>query len=322
MKLSIVIICWNDWKVIRNCLRSIFEGTHSISYEVIVSDNGSSDGSPGLIQDEFPHVRIIENGANVGFARGNNSGIRASQGEFVLILNPDTIIHNGALDHWIAFANAHPNAGAFGCRVLNPDGSYQISARPFPTPLGDAIAALYLRSLGRLSNAFLSDTYVGWHGESERQIDWQSGCCVMFRGALLKELGGFDEQFFYHFEEVDLCRRVWNAGWPILYTPDASITHLGGQSVGRYPIRFALERERNRYRYFYKHFGRRSLQWCRYTALASFIIRRGGLGVVNLFRPTASVRNRLSTYRILSKWTWQLNPVRFMHSGQEPAVPA
>jgi GT2 family glycosyltransferase len=238
MKLSVVIICWNDLRVIRDCLRSIYEGTHATDFEVIISDNGSVDDSIEFVRKHYPQVRIVENQQNLGFARGNNAGIRASRGEYVLILNPDTIIHDGAFDRLIEFADRHPEAGAFGCRVLNPDGTYQVSARLFPTIWRYWVSAL---GLSKLSSLFVYEEYPRWRGDTERSVDWQSGCCVMFRAGLLKNLGGFDEQFFYHFEEVDLCRRVWNAGRPILFTPQAVITHLGGQSVGR----LSVSRSRN-----------------------------------------------------------------------------
>src|SRR6202167_736594 len=157
MKLSIVIICWNDWKVIEDCLRSIFETTHGVEYEVIVSDNGSTDGSVEKIRAQFPSVRILENRANLGFAKANNVGIREAGGEYVLILNPDTIIHDGSLDRWIEFADRHPEAGGFGCRVLNPDGSYQSSARPFPTVWRGWLGAFCLGFLGHLSDVFTAD---------------------------------------------------------------------------------------------------------------------------------------------------------------------
>src|SRR5213080_2162859 len=215
MKLSIVIICWNDRKVIGDCLQSIIAGTHTTEFEVIVSDNGSTDGSVEWIRQSFPRVRVVENGANLRFSKANNVGIRASRGELVLILNPDTLIHDGALDTWVEFADRHPEVGAFGCRVLNADGSYQEPARPFPTIWREWVAALYLRRLAHLSDVFISDTYTGWRGDTERSVDWQSGCCVMLRADLLKRLGGFDEQFYYYYEDVDLCRRVWEAGSPI-----------------------------------------------------------------------------------------------------------
>lgn len=320
MKLSVVIICWNDTKVILNCLESIFSGTQGTEIEVIVSDNGSTDGSPEMIRQKYPLARVIENRANLGFGKGNNVGIRASTGEYVLILNPDTIVHPGSLDRWLAFADRHPEAGVFGCRVLNPNGTYQISARPFPALLGDWVAALGLTPLAYLSNAFLPGEYVGWKGDTERAVDWQSGCCVMFRGKLLRELGGFDEQFFYHYEEVDLCRRARNAGFPLLFTPSVTITHLGGQSVGRFPIRFALERHRNRYRYFYKHFGPQAAKRCRRVALIHARVRRLGYGLLGLFRPSESLRNRLEMYKVLIAWNKQLDPIRFVEKGEEPQL--
>jgi GT2 family glycosyltransferase len=317
MKLSIVIICWNDLRVIRDCLRSIFEGTHNTDFEVIVSDNGSVDDSTEFIHKHYPAVRVVENQQNLGFARGNNVGICASRGEYVLILNPDTIIHDGALDKFVGFADRHPEAGAFGCRVLNPDGSYQVSARLFPTIRRYWVSAL---GLSKLSSAFVYEEYPRWRGDTERSIDWQSGCCVMFRGDLLRRLGGFDEQFFYHFEEVDLCRRVWNAGQPILFTPEAAITHLGGQSVNRFPVRFEIEKHRSRYRYFYKHFGRAAARRCRRLSIAKIRVRQLGYGLLNRFRPSEVLERRLEMYREVVRWNQALDPVEFVETGEEPRL--
>lgn len=320
MKLSVVIICWNDLEVIRDCLRSVFEETRSTEFEVIVSDNGSSDGSVAYIREHHPQVRIVENGANLGFGRGNNAGIAVAQGEYTLILNPDTIIHRRALDRWVEWADRHPEAGAFGCRVLNSDGSFQVCARPFPTLGRYLVSALYLRPLGRLSSRFASDTYVGWQGDSEREVDWQMGCCVMFRTELLKSLGGFDPRFFYHFEEVDLCYRVWQAGKSIRYFPAAEITHLGGQSVGRFPIRFKLETYRNRYRYFFKHYGAAGVRRIRWISLLQLGLRRLGYGILARLRPSEALANRLEMYRVLIRWNLRVDPMRFIEHGEEPEV--
>lgn len=320
MKLSIVILCWNDLKVISDCLRSIVVATHSIDYEVIVSDNGSTDGSAEAIERDYPTVKVLRNGCNLGFAKGNNAGIEISTGEYVLILNPDTIIHEGALDDWISFADQKPQSGAFGCRVLNSDGSYQGPARPFPTVWRSWISALYLRRLAYLSDAFASDTYTGWNGTTERLIDWQSGCCIMFRREVLTELRGFDEQFFYNYEEVDLCRRVWNAGYPISFDPTTTITHLGGQSVNRFPVRFAIEKQRNRYRYFYKHFGQRGARQCRWPLLLSLRVRQIGYSVKRMVKPSEEVEKRLEMYRACYLWNKLIDPVRFVSEGEEPLI--
>jgi GT2 family glycosyltransferase len=318
VKLSVVIICWNDLKVIKSCLQSIERETRAIDFEVVVSDNGSTDGSLACIREHFPNVRIVQNRANLGFAKGNNAGIRVAQGEYVLILNPDTIIHDRALERLVAYADVHPEAGAFGCRVLNRDGSFQNPARPIPTVRGYLIAALCLRWLSRISDFFSSDTYVGWDGHTEREIGFQSGCCVMFRRELLYQLNGFDERFFYHFEESDLCYRAWKMGSSIRFCPEAEITHLGGQSVGRFPIRFALETYRSRYRYFYKHFGETGLRRIRWVSLLHLGLRWSAYGLLRLVKPSEALRSRLDCYRILFRWNWQLDPLLFITKGVEP----
>ncbi|HEY3856220.1 MAG TPA: glycosyltransferase family 2 protein [Verrucomicrobiae bacterium] len=318
MKLSVVIICWNDFKVIQDCLKSIFAEPLSFDFEVIISDNGSTDPSIPFVKEHYPRVKVVENGANLGFAKGNNAGIRAASGEYVLILNPDTIIHGKSLESFVAFAQNHPKAGAFGCRVLNRDGSDQNPARPLPTVHGYLIAALGLRFLAKFSKAFESDKYLNWDGLSEKEIGFQSGCCVMVRNELLSQLEGFDERFFYHFEETDLCFRVWKSGRSILFCPDAVITHLGGQSVGRFPVRFALETYRSRYRYFFKHYGESGARQIRLVSLVSLAIRCCGYSLINALKPREAVKNRLFCDRALLAWNWRLDPLRFIKEGAEP----
>lgn len=318
MKLSIVIICWNDLEVIDGCLESIFSRTKDLEFEVIVSDNGSTDDSIKHIRRKFPSVHVVENGANLGFARGNNAGINVARGKYTLILNPDTIILDHALEKLVAFAECHPEAGAFGCRVLNPDGSFQTPARPLPSLPGYFAAALHARWLARISSVFVSDVYIGWDGTNERLIGFQSGCCILINTELLRRLGGFDERFFYHYEESDLCRRIWKAGSKVIFCPEAEIIHLGGQSVGRFPIRFALETQRSGYRYFCKHSGVRAARWFRWVKLLHYLVRLIGYGAWSLLRPDPVTTSRLAMYRVLLSWNWRLNPVRFLETGEEP----
>lgn len=322
MKLSIIILCWNDRRVIADCLQSIFANTHSTDYEVIVSDNGSTDGSIEFIRSSYPMVRVIENGRNLRFAKANNVGIRASLGEYILILNPDTIIHEGTLDRMIAFADQHPEAGAFGCRVLNADGSYQRSARPFASHRGEWIAALYLRSLGRLHKWFTADSYPGWRGETERQVGWVSGCFILARASVLKSIGGFDEQFFYYYEDMDLCRRIWQAGYPILYNPQATITHLGGQSTTtRFPkLAFVLDGQVTRYLYYYKYSGKSGVRRARRIALVSVSLRRLGYWIKQKLSPTEAGQKRLELLRGLFEWQRRVDPVRLVENGEEPRL--
>jgi N-acetylglucosaminyl-diphospho-decaprenol L-rhamnosyltransferase len=318
MKLSIVIICWNDLKVIADCLKSLFAETRALDFEVIVSNNGSNDGSLDFIRKNYPQVSVVENGANIGFARGNNAGIALAQGEYILILNPDTRVLDRALEKLIAFADTHPESGAFGPRVLNPDRSLQISARPLPTVSGYLVKALYARGLRRLSPRFESDLYLDWQGDTEREIGYAIGCALLVRGELLKRLGGFDERFFYHFEETDLCYRIKASGSSIYFYPSAEIIHLGGQSVGRFPIRFALETYRNLYRFFYKHYGLKGLRAIHRINLLGLGLRYSGYKALSLFKKNEALENRLKKETVALKWNFRLDPVEFIKSGKEP----
>lgn len=319
-KLSIVILCWNDGEVIYNAIRSIYEKTRSVDFEIIVSDNGSAEGLLAGIRGVFPYpnLHIVENRANLGFARGNNAGIAAAQGDYILILNPDTIMHEGALDRLVDFADQHREGGAFGCRVLYLDGRYQTSAMVAPSVSRFWMLALGLNRLARFCSLLRGTVYSGWQGNTEREIDWQSGCCVMFRGKLLKELGGFDPQFFYQCEEVDLCKRVWDAGYKVLFTPHAEITHIGGQSVKRARTRLDLETHRSRYKYFYKHFGARGASRIRYPILLLYFRRWFIAKLASLFRPSENNRAIEESYTVQMKWNYQLDPIRFARSREEP----
>jgi GT2 family glycosyltransferase len=320
MKLSIVILCWNDLKVIQDCLRSLYASTRETAFEVIVSDNGSTDGSIEYIRENHPDVRVIENGRNLRFAKANNIGINASRGQYVLILNPDTIVNDGTLDRMVAFADAHPDAGAFGCRVLNADGSYQESARPFRSVRGEWITALGLRRLSYLSSWFEADRYIGWEGTSEREVDWISGCFMLVRADALARIGGFDDQFFYYFEDMDLCRRIRQAGHSIIYNPLATIIHLGGQSTHKRlpPVTFALDGQVTRYRYIYKYYGRRGVRGCRRAAIASGLLRRIGYSALNVVKPSEYNKKQVELFKVLTQWNYRADPVRLVELGEEP----
>jgi GT2 family glycosyltransferase len=143
----------------------------------------------------------------------------------------------------------------------------------------------------------------------------------MVRGELLKRLGGFDEQFYYYYEDLDLCHRIWDAGFSILFTPDVIVTHLGGQSTkGRFPVAFALDKYRNRYRYFYKYFGARGVRRCRYTTLAWLWVRWVAFRAIHVIRPVDASKERLQLYRIAAEWNRRVDPVQLVEHGKEPEM--
>lgn len=320
MKLSVVIICWNDLKVILDCISSVYRETSAIDFEIIVTDNASSDGSVAAIQEKFPSVRIIENSENGGFGKGNNAGIRATKGEYVLILNPDTIIRSRALEKLVDYADRHPQGGAFGCRVLNVDGSVQLSAHPLPTIWTSVTKAIRFRWPGRFWSGFHSDAYPNWNGRVECSVGFQGGCCLLVRGALLRELGGFDERFFHQFEDADLCRRIWESGRSVLFYPGAEITHIGGQNRGTYSIKVELETERSKYRYFYKYYGTRGMIWIRYISILGLSLRYAAARLQAVFAKREARENQLLRHRVLLEWHRRFDPPAFIQTGAEPDV--
>lgn len=320
-RVSAVIVCWNDRDVLLECLESLRRNAADVALEIVVCDNGSTDGSMGAVRERFPEVRIVELGRNLGLSRGNNAGIAVARGDYVLILNPDTIVHAGALAPWVAFADRHPEAGAFGCRILDPDGSLQADVSgPFPTVWRWLVGALGLGWLGRYVPLFRFHTYPGWQARDVREVDVHKGCALLVRRAVLAELGGFDEAFFYSFEETDLCYRMRQRGWKVLFFPGAEITHLEGQTVGRFPVRFEIERHRSLYRYFHKHHGPRRTRWIRRVVLLHLGLRLLVFGVLRGIRRGAVSDSRWSRYRAAWAWNRALDPVRFVVEGLEPEV--
>jgi GT2 family glycosyltransferase len=320
MKLSIVIICWNDADYLANCLESIYAETKALDFEIIVTDNGSTDGSLDDVRQHFPEVRIVANGHNLGFGPGNNAGIRVAQGEYVLILNPDTFLRAHALEKWVAYADSHPGAGAFGCRTLNKDGSFQITAQPLPTLYRYFCSAICLRWPGRFFDSLQVDKYLGWDGSTDRKIGFQAACTLLIRGTLLKELEGFDERFHHQYEDADLCHRVWKSGYSVRFCPDAEVVHIGGANRGRYPLKVVLETERGKYKYFHKHHGDRAVTRIRWISLLALTLRYGANRMRGWLRGRATVAGELESYSALLKWNWQLDPVQFVTTGVEPDI--
>lgn len=232
-KLSIVIVSWNVKDLLRKCLKSIDEGREGIDLEVFVVDNASHDNSAEMVNEEFPWVKLIASKKNLGFAGGNNVAIRQAEGEYILLLNPDTEIFPDTLKRSLSFMENHPNCGAMGCKMIYPDGRDQASVRRFPTwwPIFLMLikAPKIFPQLKALKHYLAKDFDYG----KEQTVDQIMGAFMLIPRSVFDKVGILDERFFNWFEEVDMCRRIWRAGYKIYYFPETKIIHHGGKSFSQ-----------------------------------------------------------------------------------------
>ena len=249
--LSIIIVSWNTRALTLACLASLDLATAASRTEVIVVDNGSTDGTPAAIRARFPATILIEPGRNLGFAGGNNAGLARARGHYLCLLNPDTVPRPGALAALVDFLARHPSVGAVGPRLLNPDGSEQAVGFRFPT-----LAQVFLDFFwigGRFVESSLNGRYPDAPRDRPFPIDFPLGACILARREAVAATGPLDESFFMYSEEVDWCRRMQDAVWPIWCVPTAEVVHHGGQSVAQQSARMYVELHRSRLRYYRRH---------------------------------------------------------------------
>ena len=250
---SFVIVSWNAREHLVKCLDSIAETVHDLEYEVIVVDNASSDGSPEAVAADYAEVNLIQTGANLGFARGNNVGIRESQGRYLCLINSDVVLLPECVTRLRAFMDENDAIGMVGPRVLNPDGSLQPSCRRLPTLFRTFCSAVGVSSLFPRSSALGGTFMTWWNHDEQRPVDVVSGCFMMLRREAADEIGLFDEDFFMYGEDIDWCRRFRANDWPVIFYPDAEAIHYGGASSSNQPAAFFLVMQQARLRYWKKH---------------------------------------------------------------------
>ena len=227
---SVIIVSFNTREVLRQCLQSVIDDAHGLSAEIIVVDNASTDGSPEMIESDFPSVILLRSEINLGFGEGNNLALRRARGRFFVLLNSDAFFVAGSLATAIRHMDDHPEVGLGGCRLIGRDGSSQPSSRCFHSVLGDAIVLTGLaakfpksRFFGRFDRTWADHTVAS-------PVDWVPGAFTILRPSALARVGYFDPDFFLYYEEVDLCRRMNKAGIPVWYWPDIVVVHIGGES--------------------------------------------------------------------------------------------
>src|SRR3989344_5189609 len=230
MDLSVVIVNYNTKDLLKACLKSVFGSHTSFNFEVLVSDNGSKDGSVEMVRKHFPEAKLIENNANLGFSKGNNAALRQAIGKYCLLLNSDTEVRANTFDLSIRYMNLHPEVGAMGCKVLLPNGELDKACRrKFPNP---ANAFLRLFGLKKFSN-YNIDTPI----DQEVEVDSVMGAYLLIRKYVVDKVGYLDEDYFMYGEDIDWCWRIKEAGYKIMYVPTCKITHFKYGSSPTIPFR-------------------------------------------------------------------------------------
>ena len=264
---SIIILSWNVRDLLRRCLSSLPLSDPDV--EIIAVDAASADGSVEMVRAEFPGVKLITSPENLGYTRGNNLGLRAAVGRYLLILNPDTEIVGEAIAQMLAYMDAHPRIGVLGPQLLNPDHTIQSTRRRFPSLATGFFESTWFQPLAPRS---LLDRYFARDlpDDAIGEVDWVAGAALLVRREAYEQVGGFDEGFFMYSEEMDWCRRMKAAGWQVIYFPAARILHHEAKSSAQVPAATHIRFNTSKVRYFHKYHGALAAGALRWFLLGSF----------------------------------------------------
>ncbi|MDD2522902.1 MAG: glycosyltransferase family 2 protein [Anaerolineaceae bacterium] len=286
-ELSICILTLNSKDYLRQCLNSIRQYPPKEEYEILVADNGSTDGTTAMLYEKFPEVQVILNKENLGFTKPNNQMLHLAKGDFLLLLNPDTLLIEDCFNPQVEYLRANPEVGVSIPKVLNGDGTFQRqSRRGEATPIE---VFGYVLKLGKIfpKNKKLNGYLLSWLSEDEiAEVKAVSGSCMFIRRQAWEQVGDFDEQFFAYQEDSDYCMRARQKGWRVMYVPISRIIHYGGEGGSKdQPVNSIVQWHRSYYLYYRKHFAKDRFflfNWFFYLSMA------GKLGIAllaHLFSP-------------------------------------
>jgi GT2 family glycosyltransferase len=289
VELSIIIVTWNAKKFVRECLESLQFYWQDSNAEIIVVDNASSDGTPALVRQEFPHVRLLENTSNLGFAKANNIGMCVSRGKYVCLINSDVNVPLKCIERMIEYMDRNPPVGLLGPRMLRPDGLVGRSYMRFPSIWRGVCNALALHSIFKGSKSFGGILMTDFDNDQTAEVDVLNGWFVMTRRQALEQVGMLDERFFIYGEDIDWSYRFHKAGWKRVYFSGAQALHYGAASSAAAPVRFYIEMQRANIQLYRKHYGRVPALWYGIIRGLHEIIRLIGYSI--LFVAKKSVRS-------------------------------
>jgi GT2 family glycosyltransferase len=272
--LSIIIVNYNGKDDLLLCLKSLHAVRNELRLEVIVVDNGSQDGSPEAVSLQFSWVNIIKNNYNVGFAAACNRGLAAARGRHAMLLNPDTEVFPNALNQLITALDTNPHWGIAGPQMIDQDNRPYLSARRFPTPWYLFCECTRLAYMFPRSKFFANYFYGNCNRNSLNMVDQIEGSALIISGPARIAVGAMDERFFLFFEEVDLCKRVWDAGFEIHVVKDAVIRHNRATTMSRFYVDSRRANAESALRFFDKYYGNKGIKKLRRWMLAALSIRQ------------------------------------------------
>ncbi len=230
MDLSIIILNYKTKDLIKYCIKNIVATVTDLQYEIIVVDNGSHDGVEVMLAQHYPQVRFIQSGANLGFAAGNNIGMREARGEYIMIMNPDITVTPGAVSTVVSYMRSHPDVGLVGPKLLNGNNTLQYSCMRFQTFRSIVYRRTPLGKTKRGQEFLRNYLMMDWDHNETRPVDWVMGACQTVRRADLERVGMYDDRFFFYVEDMEWCRRFWMNGKQVVYKHDAVMYHLHEQA--------------------------------------------------------------------------------------------
>lgn len=306
MLVSIIIVSWNAREYLKTCLLSLKEQACAYPVEVIVVDNASSDGSPELVEAEFPDVHLVRNPANLGFAKANNIGISLSAGNYVCLINSDVKVSKDCITRLVGYCERESDVGLVGPRVVGADGRLQRSCRGFPTLWNMFCRAMAMDSVFPRTRAFTGYSLSHWSQDAVRLVDILSGCFWVARRDAVNQVGLLDESFFMYGEDMDWCKRFWNSSWKLAFVPVAEAIHYGGASSSNSPIRFYIERQRADLQYWRKHHSVGAARTFYLISCLHLVLRTGGYSLMFLFKKRFRSSYRYKISRSIACLRWML----------------
>jgi GT2 family glycosyltransferase len=286
LDVSVIIVNWNTRDILRDCLRSVYEQTGGVTFEVIVVDNASDDGSAEMVKQEIPQVILIENKENRGFAAANNQGMAIANGRYILLLNPDTIVLDGAIQKSVVFADYHPDIAVVGCQVWLNEHEIQRTCFAFPSVVEFIFQKMGLRRLFPRSRSFGWIDYGWWDRTTPMDVDVVSGMFMLVRKSAIEQVGGMDEDYFVYAEETDWCFRFKKAGWKCVFTPTARIIHIdgGNKSTDLVKIKMYVQMQKSVLIFYKKRCGFASWLIAKLLFMFSMFIRYTVFGLLAILK--------------------------------------